>query len=226
MYSFTLCGVRFSKMNARTAARRLTGALKKNSTQSLAFTPNISILKRCKGQKSCADLINRADIILPDGAGVALLAKLSGHGHIPRITGIDMGHFLLGYCAKSHLNVYLLGGKRGVAERAAKKLVAEFPTLKICGVHHGYFDRTTSSYQNRDVVEQIRAAAPALLIVCMGNPRQERWIIDNMASLPSVRLFMGLGGSLDVWSGDVRRAPLALRVLDLEWLWRKFQNAN
>ncbi len=226
MQGFILCGIRFHKMNARCAARKLVCALKGTSRQTAVFTPNISILRKCYADASLRKLINRGDILLPDGAGVALMCKVCGHGHIPRITGIDMGYFLLRYCERSSHPVYLLGGRRGVADRAAKRLKSSLPRLNICGVHHGYFDKSHASWQNREVIDSINKVRPALLLVCMGNPMQERWIIENRKHLPSVKVFMGLGGSLDVWSGDVKRAPLFLRVLDLEWLWRSIQKST
>jgi N-acetylglucosaminyldiphosphoundecaprenol N-acetyl-beta-D-mannosaminyltransferase len=93
-----------------------------------------------------------------------------------------------------------------------------YPTLQICGVHHGYFDK--SGAENAEVIKKIRTAAPDILFVCFGFPAQEKWITDNLSSLPSVKLALGLGGSLDVWSGNIRRAPLLVQKAGLEWLWR------
>ena len=105
-----------------------------------------------------------------------------------------------------------------MAEAAAKNLKCRLPSLNICGTHHGYFEK--SGKENYLVLEEIRAAAHDILFVCFGFPMQERWICDNLSSLTSVRIAMGLGGSLDVWSGNKKRAPKALQAMGLEWLWR------
>ncbi len=223
MSSFYVCGVKLTHTNAPSAARALTKALLSQKKQSVCFTPNLHILTAAKKSKRLCRLLQSADILLPDGAGVCSLCRLCGCGHIPRITGIDMGHFLLQYAARHGLRVYLLGGKPSVAERAAKRLADELPVLNIVGTHHGYFDKAPSSNENQAVLRDIKKARPDLLFVCFGFPLQELWITQSLAALPSVRLSMGLGGSLDVWSGDIRRAPLPLRILNLEWLWRTTQ---
>ncbi len=218
--SFMLYGINFTHTTARSAARDMFSSMKNTSTSATVFTPNLHILLAAKKHAPLCSLIKKGNIVLPDGMGISLLCRLSGLPRVPRVTGIDMGRVMLEYASRHALPVFLLGGRRGVAERAAQNLEKELPSLKICGVHHGYFDKARSSYANRAVIKEIAAARPALLIVCMGFPRQEKWICENLCSLPSVRLCMALGGALDVWSGDVRRAPLAVRVLGAEWLWR------
>jgi len=113
-----------------------------------------------------------------------------------------------------------LGGKPSVADKAADRLRDRFPTLTVCGMHHGYFDHTAASAENQAVLADIQSKAPHILFVCLGFPCQERWIVENTPQLPSLSLAMGLGGSLDVWSGNLRRAPKLLRSCGLEWLWR------
>ena len=136
------------------------------------------------------------------------------------MTGIDTAYFLLRYAEIKGFSVFFLGGKDGVAKKAAKCLMHKMPLLKICGTHHGYFDKSAESAENQAVIRALCKAKPDILFVCMGFPAQERWITENIDRLPSVSVAMGIGGSLDVWAGDVRRAPMVFRVLDLEWLWR------
>ena len=114
--------------------------------------------------------------------------------------------------------VFLLGGKDGVAPLAASHLQEKYPSLRICGSYWGYFEK--DGEENRRVLGMIRACRPDILLVCFGFPMQELWIRENLPMLPSVRVAVGLGGSLDVWAGKVRRAPTVLQAHGLEWAWR------
>ncbi len=219
MDSFSLYGVKFSPIGARRVAHEMVGSINSGRRISV-FTPNLQIIRSASREPQLRELLNSADILLPDGAGISLLCRINGLARVPRMTGIDTAHFLMRYAGMHGLSVFLLGAEKGVARLAAERLTAEISGLRVCGTHHGYFDKLQSSPENNAVLKKIRQASPDILFVCFGFPIQERWILDNLTELPSVKLCMGLGGSLDVWSGKVRRAPLALRMLDLEWLWR------
>ncbi|MBR0454842.1 MAG: WecB/TagA/CpsF family glycosyltransferase, partial [Clostridia bacterium] len=157
---------------------------------------------------------------IPDGIGIYLASLVSGSRLPERSTGIDTAEQILKIAEKQNLHVFLLGGKKGVAKKAALALKKRYPRLIICGIHHGYFDKDKDCRDNGSVIRSINAAKADILFVCFGFPLQERWIAENLPSLPSVRLAMGLGGSLDVWSGNIRRAPSWVQSIGLEWLWR------
>ena len=110
-------------------------------------------------------------------------------------------------------SVFLLGAKPGVAERAAKNLAENYPGLLIAGTHDGYFN------EDAPVVEAVNAASPDLLLVCLGAPKQEKWMRSNAAKL-AVGLMIGAGGSLDVFAGTAERAPEGWQKAGLEWLYR------
>ena len=184
------------------------------------FTPNPEMLCRVNREKDLRALLLCADLLLPDGVGVALAARLKGTPIAERITGIDTGEWLLRYAAEHSLSVFLLGGKEGVSEMAKKMLCQKLPSLNVCGTHHGYFDKRKDGQENQAVLQMIQKVKPDLLFVCFGFPAQERWIVENAPSLPSLRLAIGLGGSLDVWSGKLKRAPKAVQKCGAEWLWR------
>ena len=179
----------------------------------LVFTPNLEMLSRAKHSRSLCSLLASGDLLLPDGIGVRFLSHFCIK---ERISGIDAGEFLLSYAAKNGYRVYLLGGKEGVASAAAQRLSARFPALRVVGVHHGYFDRT----EEPSVTAHIRSTTPDLLFVCMGFPRQEGFLARNRDVLSPVRMALGLGGALDVWSGNTPRAPLWIQNCGLEWLFR------
>ncbi len=184
------------------------------------YTPNPEFLVLAHKDPSLHALLSSADLLLPDGMGVLLAARLGGKALPCRLAGIDMAEWVLGHAAEEGLSVFLLGAAPSVAEAAAKNLCHRFPSLRICGTQHGYFDKSCVSLENQAVMEAIRVASPHILFVCFGFPAQEQWIAEHLDELPSVRLAMGLGGSLDVWSGRSRRAPKIMQHMGFEWLYR------
>lgn len=188
------------------------------------FTPNAEILYRASKDEELTDLLNSADMLLPDGIGVILASRMIGSPLPCRITGIDTAEYVLQLAASKGLSVFLLGGAQGVAVKAKTALEKRIDGLCICGTHHGYFD--LSGKGNEEVIKKIIDARPDILFVCLGFPRQEKWIAENTHRLPFLRLSMGLGGSLDVWSGNVRRAPKAVQRMGLEWLFRSLSSSK
>ncbi len=182
------------------------------------FTPNAEMIYRAAYDPTLSATLNAGDINVPDGVGTVWASRVQGTPLSERVAGIDLGEAAISEAARQGLSVYLLGGKPGVADLAARRLTQKHPGLIIAGTHHGYFE--VEGAQNRAVIDDIRTASPALLIVCLGFPRQEHWILANRPRLAGVRVAMALGGSLDVWSGEVHRAPAAIRAVGLEWLWR------
>ena len=137
MTKIQLFGVGIDDLTLAEAVERTRSAQK---APALVFTPNALMLEAARRDPSLCSLLNRATLSLPDGAGVLWAAKRSGTPLKERIAGIDFGHALLARAAEEGSRVFLLGGKEGVASRAAKALQKELPSLCICGTHHGYFD--------------------------------------------------------------------------------------
>ena len=151
--------------------------------------------------------------MLPDGAGVVLAAKLRKTPLKQKVAGVDFADRLLGVLAETGNTLYLLGGKPGIAELAAQKMVEKHPGLRICGTADGYFKEETP------VIEKINAVKPDVLFVCVGAPKQEIFMNAHRDEL-DVRLMAGLGGSLDAFAGTVKRAPKWMIRCNLEWLYR------
>ena len=212
---FQLNGVRIDGLTLDEAVER---AMQKREAACTVVTPNAVMLDACRHDARYATLLNSATLALPDGRGILMAAKRQGTTLPMRVAGIDFGEQILQKAALDGSRVFLLGGKDGVAARAAEKLTAQMPNLQICGTHHGYFDRLGT--QNDRVCAKIRADDPQILFVCLGFPIQEEWMMQNLQKLPSVRLCACLGGSLDVWSGKIKRAPLPVQKVGLEWAWR------
>ena len=186
--------------------------------RTIIFTPNPQILLSAQKSSDEARLLSSSDLNIPDGIGLVIASRLRCGKIKSRISGIDIAESILALSQKNGYRVFLLGANRGVAKRAKHSLMMRYPRLKICGVHHGYFEK--SGTENEKIVKAIRKKSPDIIFVCMGYPTQEHWIINNAPALPSAKILIGLGGSLDVWSGKAKRAPLPLQIIGLEWLYR------
>lgn len=215
MSKITVCGIRFDNLDPDEAVRH---ALREGYGAQTVVTPNALIAEACSRDPEYRRLVNSASIVLPDGEGILSAARRQGTPLRARVAGIDFGERLLSECARRGERVFLLGGRDGVAPAAARNLCRRYPGLCICGCFWGYFDRYGE--ENRRLLGIINSCRPTVLLVCFGFPIQEQWIRENIGFLPSVRVAAGLGGSLDVWAGRVRRAPAAVRAMRMEWAWR------
>ena len=190
--------------------------------QTIIFTPNPQILLRAQRSTSYQKILNSATINLPDGVGIVLASKMRKGKIKSRIGGIDFATKILSIAEKRGYKVFLLGAKPNVANKAKRTLKNDFPSLQICGTHHGYFQK--SGKENQAVIKKIASASPDIIFVCFGSPEQEIWIAKNKNKLPQIKLFIGLGGSLDVFSGNVKRAPKFIQALGVEWLYRTIKD--
>lgn len=206
-------GVGFDEITAGQAVAQSCGIME-SGEKAYVVTPNPEIVWMARRDEALKAALNNARIVLPDGIGIILGARILGTplrgGRVP---GIDFAAALLEKMAEYGGRVFLLGSKPGVAEEAGSKLSESYPGLIIAGVSDGYFTDAGT------VVENINAVKPDFLLVCLGAPKQELWIAENLDSL-DVSLCAGLGGALDVFAGRVRRAPAVFRKLGLEWLYR------
>lgn len=185
--------------------------IRKKPSFVVAINPE-KIMKAEKDSK-LTELLNNAAIQIPDGVGVIIASKLKGGKIRKRVTGIDLMQSICKNASKKGYKVFLLGAKPGVGDRAAEILMERYKGLKICGVRNGYFK------DDEEIINSIKEAHPDILFVAMGSPKQEYWIVKNMDSL-GVPLLMGIGGSLDVICGNIKRAPQWMCSMGLEWLYR------
>lgn len=160
-------------------------------------------------------VVNAADLVVPDTIGVVYAARLLGRPLRERVAGIELIERVCELCARKGFSIFLLGGAPGVAQEAADVLRARHPGLNIAGCSDGYF----SNMQEAEVLSTIAGSGARVLLVALGFPRQELWVRAHAADLGEM-LCIGVGGSFDVISGRLRRAPAALRALGLEWLYR------
>lgn len=205
-------GVLFDSVSLAQAVEIAAAWLSRREGPKVVHTPNSEIIQMCVDEGKL-DLVNDADLVLPDGAGVILAAKIL-KTPLPngKVAGVDFGMALMELAAKEGYRLFLLGGKPGIAQKASEKMRARFPSLVICGVCDGYGDLA-------DAAEKIRLSDADLVFVCLGAGRQEAWIRDYKKESGAI-LYCGLGGSLDVYAGAVRRAPKIMVFLWMEWLYR------
>lgn len=162
-----------------------------------------------------ANAVSRADVILPDGLGIDLAARLSGHKLTENLNGTDFTPALLREAARRGLSVFLMGGKPGTAEVAANKLCLSIPGLRIAGTLNGYEDAADETA----AVARINDSGADILLVALGVPLQELWLTRNRHRL-APRLHLAVGALLDFLAGNVKRAPVLVRKARCEWLWR------
>ena len=184
-----------------------------------AVTPNPEIVEVCREDADAREAVNGADLVLADGIGVIYGAKILGTPLKGRVTGIAFAQGIMERMAENGKTLYLLGAKPGVAEKAAKKLQAQHPGLRIAGTRDGYFQ------EDAPVVEAIRESGADVVFVCLGAPKQEKWMKKN-GEATGAKLLLGIGGALDVFSGEVKRATRAFQKLGLEWFYRLITNPS
>ena len=179
-------------------------------------TPNPEIVMAAWDDPKVSKAIENADLVIPDGVGVMQAARILGTPLREHMPGIDAATEIIKRLASRGGSVFLYGARPGVAEKAAEHMKQRFPGLVICGTNDGYGN------DDGAVVSKINAAKPDFVMVCLGVPKQELWMAKHAAKLDA-GLMAGLGGTIDVFSGQVKRAPLIWQKLKLEWLYRCFE---
>ncbi len=242
-------GVKISEVDlekAREKVREFLGS----SNQHKIFTPNPEMIVKAQKDKYFQDVLNSGDLNLCDGKGLEMFTK------IKRIPGIDFMLEVCKIAAEKGTGVYLLGsGRDEVVKKTAENLQKQFPGLKIVGYDKGpvieenchsehircvqcklreeslsnsfgHGSLVGASLARDDTVAKINACNPDILFVAFGMGKQEKWIHENLSKMPSVKIAMGVGGSFDYISGKAKRAPLFLRKVGLEWMYRLFKQSS
>lgn len=183
----------------------------------LVMTPDTTAVMRARRNSLLKRAYHHADLVTADGTGLVWSSKLWGSpASLPeRVTGIDLIESLCQQASRNGYKLFMLGGRPGIASTAAHRLSQRHPALRIVGTHHGYVEDAEVG----DLLAHIRRTQPDILLVGMGVPRQERWMLRWRDRL-NVPVVMGVGGSFDVLSGRIKRAPALWRRAGLEWFWR------
>ena len=210
-----ILGVKIDKVTEKEAFSRAKGFLKKEGVSKI-YTPNPEIIMTAKEDSEFMEILNNADLCTADGIGVVYGAKILGTPVPQRVAGFDLTCKILEYLKDTEDGVFLFGAKPGVADIAKQRLEEKYPELRVVGTNDGYFTEEDTPM----IIDKINESGAKLLLVCLGAKKQEKWINDNQDKLTSVRLCMGVGGTLDVFAGNVKRAPKIFIKLNLAWLYR------
>jgi exopolysaccharide biosynthesis WecB/TagA/CpsF family protein len=213
----TILGIRVAALERQDALDRVAGLVDAPTPALVAFA-NAHTLNVSVGDTRFREALNGASLVLNDGVGVQIAAALQGRRFPENLNGTDFLPRLLALAAERRWRVFFLGGRPGVAAAAAASAERDAPGLEVCGTRHGFFD----SAESARVAEEIRTSGSDLVLVGMGNPRQELWLVDWLGA-SGARLGVGVGAFLDFKAETVRRAPSWMNRAGLEWLFRLAQ---
>ena len=210
-------GANFANVTMDEAVEIAKSFIAENKVHAI-YTPNAEIMQKCIEDKTGGlfEVINSADMIIPDGAGVVLAAKILKTPLKQKVAGIELAYNLIKYLDETGGTLFLLGSKEETVEKAAVNLNEKYKNLKVF-YHHGYFDRNNPE-ENQKVLEKINASEPDVVFVCFGAPTAEKWIYENRAEF-NRGLFIGVGGTIDVIAGVKKYAPKIFIKLNLEWFY-------
>ena len=182
------------------------------SKSSHIVTINPEIIESAKKNSHLERILKEAELVVADGIGIKIGLLIKGQ-KVDRIAGIDFAKRLVEEAAKSGIPTALVGAKQEVLEKATETLLKNNSGLNLVYTHNGYFENSS------EIINELKEKSPKLLLVAMGAPKQEEFIYEAKNVLPST-LMIGIGGSFDVWAGNVKRAPKIWQKLGLEWLYR------
>lgn len=178
-------------------------------------TLNPEITMASQKDPQLRSIIDEADLLTADGIGIVMVSRLKGNPLPERVTGCDLLIKLLETGHRERWSFYLLGADEFTNNKADEVISSKYPNVRIVGRHHGFFEPS----EEPAIVEHIQALNPDVVVVALGAPKAERMIYQYKYQL-NARIAVGVGGSLDVIAGKVKRAPAAIQKLNLEWLFR------
>lgn len=181
----------------------------------LVATANAEMIMRATHDAELMRILNSAALVVPDGAGTVWAAHHLGYEMPERVAGYDMAQQLMKNAPAKKRRIYFFGSAPGVADKAKAKAERLYPGIEIVGVRNGFF----TEKDEPQIIADIKAAKPDLLLVALGVPKQEKWLAKHLTEL-DVPVAIGVGGTLDVMAGVMKRAPLWMQKAKLEWLFR------
>lgn len=214
MEKVNILGVKVDMVTIPEAADKIMEFLNEDGMHEV-YTPNSEIIMAAYKDREFADILNNASLLTADGIGVVYASRILKKPIKERAAGYDIACKVLEKINYTEHSLFLFGGKPGVAEAAEKNLKAKYPGLKIAGMRNGYF----KPEDEPEIVKQINESGADLVFVCLGAPKQEKWINAHRDELKT-KVAMGIGGSLDVFAGTAERAPEFFCKTGLEWFYR------
>ena len=209
-----ILGVKIDKVTIDEAVERIIGFTDEDCVHTV-FTPNSEIIMSAYRDENIKSILNNASLLTADGIGVVKAAQIVRNPLKERAAGYDISLKLMERMEKEGKSLYLFGSKPEIVKTAYEKLKEKHPALNISGYSDGYFDKEKEA----EIINDINEKNPDVVFVCLGCPKQEKWIAENKDKL-RCKVLIGLGGCLDVYAGYVKRAPDIFIKLNLEWFYR------
>jgi len=214
---FSILGVPAHFIDFDSTVKIVQGLLDDGSTQKYIVALNAEKIMMARKNSGMMQILRAAHLLIPDGVGVSLASRILYSRSVPRVPGFDLFLALLHKASQNAHAVFLLGGHDEIVKTASSRLKQKYPGINIVGYHHGYFNN------DGPVVDLVNRSKPDILFVGMGSPKQERWIYENIRKL-NVKICFGVGGSFDVIAGKAKLAPVAVRNMGLEFVYRLIVN--
>ncbi len=222
MKRLDIMGTRIDNVNMNEAVKMCQSKID-NNEQYIIYTPNTEFIMMAKKDDEFRQLLNKSDLNIPDGVGLIYASKIKKNPLKEKVAGYDLTVNLIKLANEKGLKIYFVGGKPGVAEKAAQKILSEYPNVKIVGARDGYFKGTHLGMQGHEeeklLIADINDKAPDILFVGFGAKKQESWVEYNK-SLLNTKIIVANGGTVDGLAGEVKRAPDIYIKLGLEWFYR------
>jgi N-acetylglucosaminyldiphosphoundecaprenol N-acetyl-beta-D-mannosaminyltransferase len=207
-------GVRIDNLTMADASGKIVTLTQAEDASQVCFV-NADCVNLAFADKHYCETLANATVVLADGIGIRVAGSILNQNVRENVNGTDMLPFLCAAAEEAKLGLYLLGGRPGVPEGAALWIAEHYPRLKLAGFHHGYF----SEEEEPRIIEDIKASGAEILLVALGAPKQDKWIAARKKHL-GVKVSIGVGGLLDFYSGRIPRAPVWIRELGMEWVYR------
>ncbi|OON97361.1 MAG: N-acetylmannosaminyltransferase [Epulopiscium sp. Nele67-Bin005] len=212
----TIMDIKIDKVTMNDAVEIFHHFLKTDKLRTIC-TPNPEIIMQSKENAPLKNFVNSADLVLPDGIGVVIASKILPCGSLPeRVAGYDFVQKTMQTSKNKAHKYYFFGGKPEVAQIAANNMRQKYPQIDVVGTHDGYF----SDEDTQNIIDDINNSGANILLVALGSPKQELWILENGHKFTNLKVVIGVGGSLDVMAGVVKRAPKIFQQFGCEWLYR------
>ncbi|WP_042143668.1 WecB/TagA/CpsF family glycosyltransferase [Paucisalibacillus sp. EB02] len=209
----TIMNINFTSLSKQELLTECLFPVLMSRSKCFIVTANPEIVMNTRDIPGYKQIVQSADIVVPDGAGIVMAAKYLKLPIQERIPGFELMLDLLEFANEQNLSCYFLGATEKTSSKFIREINKSYPNIQIAGFHHGYFK------DDKMIVKQISESTPDIVFVAMGSPKQDEWITSTYGQF-SKGLFMGVGGSFDVIAGEVKRAPDKWIKLNLEWLYR------